>query len=693
MTPQAKPFLKNQVTQTMKEGIAMITIDNPPVNAGSLAVRTGLVVALKEATTAGAKAAVIVGAGRCFIAGSDLREFGQPLVAPELPDVIRVIEESPFPVVAALHGVALGGGLELALGCDYRIAASGTMLGLPEVSLGFVPGAGGTQRLPRLTSVSRAIEMIAEAKRISAAEALEIGLIDVETVEDPLVAALSFLQAEVRPKRLARTLSPAPEPLENIEVAATRALRRGKGRPNVAEATRLVKAAGTESFARALADERHVFQTLRVSDEAFALRYLFFAERRAGNIPGVDMTAAATITRMGVIGGGTMGKGIACAALSAGVSVTIAERNEDALKTALAGINSRLDALVAKRRLTKEAAVKSRTMLTGTTHMNALSACDLIVEAIFEDMAAKKDLFGTLEHILPKTALIATNTSYLDIDDMARDLRYPERVLGLHFFNPADVMALLEVVRADATSEQALATVLKLARKLGKQPIVARVGEGFIGNRIYAAYRRRAEILVLDGATPKQVDDAVRAFGFAMGPFETADMSGLDIAWAMRKRLAATRDPAARYVNIADKLCELGRLGRKTGKGWYIYSDGKTLTDPDVDPMIEKARSEAGIVVQSFDVEALQRQLIAAIVNEAACLLEDGIAQCASDIDVALANGYGFPRWRGGPLYWASRQEPATLSADLDILAADMGYGHRAGNVQTMLANLEAAID
>ncbi|MDO9526426.1 MAG: 3-hydroxyacyl-CoA dehydrogenase NAD-binding domain-containing protein, partial [Gemmobacter sp.] len=330
-----------------------------------------------------------------------------------------------------------------------------------------------------------------------------------------------------------------------------------------------------------------------------------------------------------------------------------------------------------------------RALLTGALSYDALAGCDLVIEAVFEDMATKQQVFADLQAVLRPDAILATNTSYLDINEMAAGLAAPERVLGLHFFSPADIMSLLEVVRGAKTSDAVLATGLKLARRLGKQPVVARVAEGFIGNRIYAAYRNRAELLVLDGSTPEQVDAAAVAFGFAMGPFAVADMSGLDIAWAMRRRKAATRDPRARYVTIPDRLCEAGRLGRKTGKGWYDYSTGKPQADPAVAGLIADARSQAGITAKYHDTDTIQRQLLAAIVNEAACLLQDGVAQRASDVDVALVNGYGFPRWRGGPLYRAASQERDRLTADLDDLAAAIGPAHRAGPVDTMLDQIE----
>ncbi|MGO4852224.1 3-hydroxyacyl-CoA dehydrogenase NAD-binding domain-containing protein [Phaeovulum sp. W22_SRMD_FR3] len=690
MQSQTTPVATGRVGFEMRGEVAVLCIDNPPVNAGAHAVRDGLVSGIAQAVAAGATAAVVMGAGRCFIAGSDLREFGKPLQAPELPDVIAAIEAAAFPVVAALHGVALGGGLELALGCDYRLAAPGTMLGLPEVSLGFVPGAGGTQRLPRLTGVSRAIALICDAARIPAETALADGLIDAVVEGDLLQGALDFLAVQGRPKRHIIQRDPPPEAPAVIDAAAARALRRGKRRPNVAEAIRLIRAAGAGDGAEALRDERAVFQDLRLGEDALALRYLFFAERRAASVAGIDGASATKIASVGVVGGGTMGQGIVRALLAAGLRVTLVERDAVMLEKAMTSLTASLEAQVGKGRLSPEAARAQQAALTGAVRYGALTECDLVIEAVFEEMAVKRIVLSGLDAALKPQAIIATNTSYLDIEEMVAGLAHPARVVGLHFFSPADIMPLLEVVRAAQTSAPVLASALSFARKLGKQPVVARVAEGFIGNRIYAAYRRRAELFVLDGAAPEEVDAAIQAFGFAMGPFAVADMSGLDIAWAMRKRQAATRDPQARYVTIPDSLCAAGRFGRKTGKGWYSYGTGKPMPDPEVAEVIAKARTAAGVAPVTYDALTIQRQLMAAIVNEAALLLAEGVAQRPSDVDVVLTNGYGFPRWRGGPLYWAARQDQGALAADMAALAEAVGHGFRAGPVEEFLAQLTA---
>lgn len=685
---EQQPKEQPKVFYDLQQDIAILRIANPPVNAGSQAVRQGIVDGLKAAAKDGVKAAVLIGAGKCFVAGSDMREFSKPLLAPELPDVIRTIEGADFPVIAAIHGVALGGGLELALGCDHRIAVPDARLGLPEVSLGMIPGAGGTQRLPRLTGVSRAIEMICSAKPVSGSTARDIGLVDQVVEEELLQAAIRYAKTREGTKRLAIDLTPPEEPETDIQKAIDQAIRRGNGRPNILEAVGLIKASASGNPGQRLVDERAVFQKLRVDKDATALRYLFFAEKRAASINGSEKSSARQIENAGVVGGGTMGQGIARALIMAGINVTIVEQNDAALQQTLDSIRTHYDLRVSRGRMTSAVAGACQSRLRGETDIGMLSACDLVIEAVFEDMGVKQDVLQRVEAVLADDAIIATNTSYLDINEMASPLRNPERVIGLHFFNPADVMKLLEIIRTGASSDQAIATALAIARKLKKQPVIAEVSDGFIGNRLYAAYRRRAELLVLDGASPQQVDQAATEFGFAMGPFKVADWSGLDIAWAMRKRQAPTRDPLARYVTIPDSLCEAGRLGQKTGKGWYDYASGTAQPDPEVEQIISDARIAAGISPGQLDNNQIQRQLLAIIVNEAACLLEDGIAMRASDMDVAFTNGYGFPRWRGGPVFWASCQDRSRFDEDLANLATAMGTGFRVGNVDWLLDEL-----
>ena len=679
----------------VRDGFGIITISNPPVNASSAAVRTGLLKSLREAEGQTLSGIVIIGAGRSFIAGSDIGEFGATLPPPELPQVIAAIENSPLPVCAAIHGACLGGGLELALGCDFRIAAPDAVLGLPEVTLGMVPGAGGTQLLPRLTGLATALSLICSGRRVKADEALRLGMVDAladsTEAEVLIAAATAAIMAAPRKNRLRERPVP-PDDAAAVAAAEATALRNGKGRPNVAEAIRLVKLSAIQPVDEAQRAERAAFQTLRLEEEAFALRHLFFAERAATRIDGLTAEPA-QIARVGIVGGGTMGQGICRAVLAAGLPVTLIEQTAEARDAASVAIVTALDAAVAKGRLAPDVAARRKALLTASDSLADLSDCDLLIEAVFEDMAVKKDLFRKLDTVLKPAAILATNTSYLDIDEMASVTSRAAQVVGLHFFSPADIMKLLEIVRTADSSDTTLATALAFAKRLGKQAVVARVAEGFIGNRIYAAYRRHAEYLLEEGASPEDVDKAAVAFGFAMGPFAVGDMSGLDIAWNMRKRQAATRDPAARYVDIPDRLCEAGRFGLKTGGGYYDYDGGAQMPSEATAEIIAAARSAGGIPPRSFTGQEIEDRLLGAILNEAAQVLAEGVALRPGDIDVVLVHGYGFPRWRGGPLWWASAKPRARIDAMIDAVAAAAGPGFATGDVDGMLTSLRAERD
>ncbi|CAO3439402.1 Enoyl-CoA hydratase (EC 4.2.1.17) / Delta(3)-cis-delta(2)-trans-enoyl-CoA isomerase (EC 5.3.3.8) / 3-hydroxyacyl-CoA dehydrogenase (EC 1.1.1.35) / 3-hydroxybutyryl-CoA epimerase (EC 5.1.2.3) [Azospirillum doebereinerae] len=673
-------------------GVAVIVIDNPPINAGSIGVRRGLLDAVAAvAADPAVAAAVLIGAGRTFVAGSDLREFGQPLEDPQLPAVIAAIEACPKPVVAALHGAALGGGFELALGCDARIAAPGTVVGLPEVTLGIIPGAGGTQRLPRLVGVSATIELVCSGRRVPAAEALALGLIDgiageggAEVLRAAAVAHAQGLAG--RKSRIADRPVPA-EPAERIEAAAIAALRAGRRRPPVVEAIRAVRSAADRPFDEALADERAVFQRLRLDTEAHARRHLFFAERAAARVPGLEEIKPRAVDRIAVIGAGTMGAGIAIAVLEAGLPVILVERGEEALAAGVARVRDHYTRRVESGKATPAQAESRLSALEPTTDMAAVASADLIIEAVFEDLEVKRALFRQLDAVAKAGAILASNTSYLDLDAIAAATGRPQDVVGLHFFSPANVMRLLEVVRGAHTAPDALATGLALARRLGKLAVVAGNAFGFIGNRVYAAYRRQCEFLIDEGALPAQVDAALERFGFAMGPFAVADLSGLDIAWRIRQQQAATRDPAARYVAIPDRLCEAGRLGRKTGAGYYRYPPGAKRGEPDpqVTALIEAESAAKGIVRRAISDEEIRERVLLTMVNEAARLLAEGIAGLASDVDLVLVNGYGFPAWEGGPLFWAGRRNPDWLRAELARLAERSGPGWQSCDPDALL--------
>lgn len=669
--------------------IAVLIIDNPPVNAGSSDVRKALLRRIAEveadATLAGA---VLIGAGKSFIAGSDLREFDLPLEPPQLPRVIEAIEGSSKPYVAALHGAALGGGYELALGCDARIAAPGTVVGLPECTLGIIPGAGGTQKLPRLVGKAKAISLICTGARVSSPEALRSGMIDAVAETDLRGEAVALARGLAgRKQRVIELPVPEDKP-EDIEAATSKAVAAGRNRPHIQAAIRHVMAAGTVGAREGLAAERAEFQQLRVAPEANALRHIFFAEREAtrGNLPaGVK---GRRFESFGIVGAGTMGADIATATLQRGFPTVLVDSNSEALARAKARIMAAIEKGVSSGKLSADAGDRAKANLVLASELQSLEDCDVLVEAVFEDLETKRGVFAKLDSIAKRGALLATNTSYLDIDGIAAATTRPKDVIGLHFFSPAHIMKLLEVVAGAESSREAVATGLAIAKALGKQPVQASNGFGFIGNRIYAAYRAACEFMLEDGALPHEVDEALKDFGFAMGPFAVADMSGLDIAWRMRQQQAATRDPAARYVAIPDRLCEMERLGRKTGAGYYDYDEkGRPQRSAVVEDVIVMASDAKGIERRSLDAREIQRRAIAAIVNEAGLVLEEEIAARASDIDVVLVNGYGFPRWLGGPLYWAAQQDLEELASDCAASAAAVGPSKRQANLDALLGS------
>ena len=672
-----------------KEGdIAVLVIDNPPVNAGSHDIRKALLDAIAQvATDPDIKGAVLIGAGKTFVAGSDLREFDLPLGTPQMPQVIAAIESSSKPFVAAMHGAALGGGYELALGCDARIASTGTVIGLPETALGIIPGAGGTQKLPRLIGKAEAVALIAGATRVNAVKALSLGMIDAVAEENLLQAAVIMARSMAGTKRRVIEL-PVPEG-GDVEAAVVRASLRA--RPHVLAAIRHVCAAGDVPVSEGLAAERETFQKLRIAPEASALRHIFFAERDAARGKPGRAARALQVEIFGVVGSGTMGAGITTALLQAGQPVIMVDVRKDALAAGVHRVQENIDGGVKRGRMSIAAANAAKARLTTSTDLLALTPCDLVIEAVFENPSVKGDLFCALDAVVKETAIIASNTSYLDIDALASKTTRPDRIIGLHFFSPAHIMKLLEIVRASHSSDEALATGLAVARMLGKQPVESANSFGFIGNRIYAAYRTACEFMLEDGALPHEVDAALEEFGFAMGPFAVADMSGLDIAWNMRQQKAVDRNPADRYVQIPDRLCQVGRFGRKTGMGYYRYDKaGKHFRDSDVEAMIIAASDEKGITRGLFLSQDIQMRALAAIVNEAALVVEEGVALRASDIDVVLVNGYGFPRWTGGPVYWALQQNRNTLEKACAEFVELSGPGRKLGYLGCLNLKMEA---
>ena len=668
--------------------VLLIEINNPPINAGSLAVRRGLRDAIEQlARDPDLSAGVIIGAGSTFVAGSDLREFGQPLQEPQLPGVIAAIEACSKPVVAALHGAALGGGLELALGCDARVALAGTVLGLPEVTLGIIPGAGGTQRLPRLVGVARAIEMICSGERISVAMALQLNLVDAVFADDLQAAAISHARSLGTRKTRIRDLNVPLMDAARIEPAEKAALRAGKQRPAVVAAIKAVKSALNLPIDEALRQERAAFEHLRLATDAFALRHQFFSEREAVRLPAELQARPRPVQTIAIIGAGTMGTGIAIGALDAGLDVILLEQDQAALERGHQRVVDHYQSRVTAGKLNADVAASNEGRLHPTTDWSQLGRADLVIEAVFEELAVKLEVFSKIDAHARAGAVLATNTSYLDVDAIANATKRPQDVLGLHFFSPANVMKLLEVVRGTQTAPDVLATGMAIGKLLKKTPVLCGNAFGFIGNRIYNAYRKQCEFMLEDGAWPEDVDQALEAFGFAMGPFTVADLSGLDIAWRMRRAGAATRDPRERYVAILDHLCEQGRLGRKTGAGYYRYEDGKQIksTDEVVRTIVTQASLARGVSRRNLSAKEIQRRALLAMVNEAALLLAEGVASRASDIDVVLVQGYGFPRWEGGPVFWARQQARAAMEQDLQQFATNSGHGFNVADLSALL--------
>ncbi len=645
------------VTGAVTDGVLVVTIDNPPVNAASADMRQGLFAAIDHATTSDEIAAVVVtGAGKTFVGGADIREFGKPIAEPPLPQVVNHIEASGKPVVAAINGAALGGGLEIALGSHHRVASHAAKLGLPEVKLGIVPGAGGTQRLPRLTGIVVAAEMAATGRMIGAAEAKALGIVDVVAEGDLVAQAIAAARdlAGKPPRRTGDLPVPAMD-AEAFDGMAAKVLARARGQDAPAEALRLVRSAAERTLAEGLVDERATFRRLSDSDQSKALRHVFFAERAAAKVEGLEGVEPRPVARIGIVGLGLMGSGIAIAALDAGYDVTGVDTTVEAAAKGRERIAALLDRNLASGRLDADGRAQRLARLATSDRIEDLADVDLVIEAVFDDLTVKTELFRRLDAVIRSDAILATNTSYLDSNALADATTKPERVVGLHFFSPANIMRLVEVVDCAMTAPDVLATGLAVAKKLGKLPVVSGVTEGFIGNSIFSAYRREAEFLLEDGALPQEIDAAMEAYGFAMGPFAVFDLAGLDIAWARRKRQAATRDPNERYVDIADRLCEAGRFGRKTERGWYAYPQGKRTVDPEVTALIEAARAKKHIAPRRIEADEIVSRLLGAMAVEGEKLLAGKIALRASDIDLVMINGYGFPAHKGGPMFAAGK--------------------------------------
>ena len=673
--------MSDPVRMTVENGLALIEIDNPPVNALSQAVRQGVQEAVLEADADTAvRAIVIYGAGQTFIAGADIREFGKPPQPPSLPDVINRIEAVSTPTVAALHGTALGGGLETALGAHYRVALATARFGLPEVNLGILPGAGGTQRLPRIVPIAKAVEMITGGGMIGAKEALELGLIDeIAEGDDVRAAGIAMAERLVAAGAAARpTSARETSRIDAAEFAAMEAAvaRKARGLKAPINCMKAIGAAMSLPFEQGMARERELFYELYNDPQRAAMIQAFFGERAVSKVPEVKTGTPRDIRKVGVVGGGTMGAGIATSALLAGFDVTLAERDDAAAAKAAATVDAHLSGAVKRGKL--KPAIYDAIMggkFRTTTDYGDFAEADLVIEAVFESMEVKQDVFGQLDAICKPGAILASNTSYLDINDIAAMTKRPEDVIGLHFFSPAHVMRLLEVVVADKTSDDVAATGFALAKRMKKIAVRAGVCDGFIGNRILNTYARAVNGAVLAGASPYDVDRAMEDFGLAMGLFRVADLAGLDIGWASRKRRAPTRDAREQYAEFADRICEKGRFGRKTGRGFYIHgADGSETPDPEVLEIIAAERADKQITARDLDDQEIIDRYMAAMVNEAARVVGEGIALRPVDVDVTLLNGYGFPRWRGGPLHYADTVGLEKILGDIRKFAKEDDY-------------------
>ncbi len=657
-----------EVKLERRGSVAVITLDNPPVNALSVASLTGLAQRVAAGLADPAiKAFVLTGAGKIFVGGADIREFGKPrpAEAPTLSQLIETIENASAPFVAAINGVAAGGGLELALGCHARIASPGARLGLPEVKLGLLPGAGGTQRLPRLTGVEAALDMIVSGELKPAEAALALGIVDAVAAGDVVAAAVAHaekLAAAGKPPQKTRDLGgkieaakAKPELFANYRKETA---RRFRGYEAPQRCIDCVEAAATLPFAEGLKAERAAFLERVGSEQSKAQRHVFFAEREVAKILDVPAdTPTLPIKAAAVIGCGTMGGGIAMNFANAGIPVTVVESTKEALERGLSIIGKNYAATAAKGRLSQADLQKRLGLIKGTLAYEDIKAADIVIEAVFEEMDIKKETFRKLDALAKPAAILATNTSTLDVDEIAAVTKRPEKVIGTHFFSPANVMRLLENVRGRKSSKETIATVMALSRRIGKIGVLVGVCDGFVGNRMLAAYTRQANALILEGALPHEVDKVIYDFGFPMGPFAMGDLAGLDVSWRIRKRRQAEgKDNFPGYV-VGDRLCEMGRFGQKTGQGWFRYEAGSRtpLPDPLVEATILKASAELGLKRRKIAAEEILERCMYPLINEGAKILDEGLALRSSDIDIIWINGYGFPAYRGGPMFYADR--------------------------------------
>ncbi|MFO7569547.1 MAG: 3-hydroxyacyl-CoA dehydrogenase NAD-binding domain-containing protein [Smithellaceae bacterium] len=649
-----------EVVVFSKEGnIGLITVNNPPVNALSQAVRAGIKAGVEKGIAdADVAVMLIICEGRTFIAGADIREFGKPPMEPFLPDVCQFIEDSPKPVVAAIHGTALGGGLEIPLACHFRIAHAGAKVGLPEVKLGLLPGAGGTQRLPRVAGVQAALEMITSGTPVGAARAKAMGILDDVVEGDLKAAALAFAKKVIDEKRPIRKVSQLTAKVDSpavFEDFAKSISRKSRGYIAPFKCIEAVKAATELPFAEGMKREREIFVALQASDQSRAQRHVFFAEREVVRIPGLpDDQPTREIKSVGILGAGTMGGGIAMCFANAGIPVFLLDVKQEFIDKGMAVIKKNYANTVAKGSLKQEVMDKRMSLITPTLAYEDLKDVDLVIEAVFEDMAIKKDVFTKLDAVCKPGAILASNTSYLNIDDIAAITKRPQDVMGMHFFSPANVMRLLENVRGAKTTPDVYATAMKVGKTIGKVPVLVGVCDGFVGNRMLAKRTRECGFMLEEGALPWQIDKVIYDFGFPMGPYAMGDMAGLDVGWRNRKAKFNALTEREKKCNILDKICEMGRFGQKTGAGFYKYDEKRNATpDPLIEELIIKHSAEVGMARRAIADQEIIERAIYAMINEGAKILEEGIAARPLDIDVVWLYGYGFPIYLGGPMFYA----------------------------------------
>ena len=682
-------------------GVAVLEVNNPPVNALSAGVpeAIGAAIAAAEAD-AGVRAIVLMGAGKTFIAGADIKQleemaWGRGGGAPNLHELLRQIEDCPKPIVMAIHGTALGGGLEVAMAGHYRLGVAEAQLGQPEVNLGIIPGAEGTQRLPRLVGIEKAIEMCVGGKPVKAKDALDAGLLDAIVAGELKAGAVQFAEEVIKrggphPKtREKRAERRTPGTLEDAVKAGRELAGKTKKRMIAPlQAVDAIQAAATLSFEEGCDRERQLFQECVTSDQCRALIHAFFAERAASRVPGVGKeTPIAQVARVGIVGAGTMGGGIAMACVNAGIPVLLKDSEQGSLDAGMAAIRKNYEVSVQRGRFTAEGVAERIAKIHPQLDYAGFDSVDLVIEAVFENMELKKRVFADLGKIAKREAILASNTSTLSIDEIASVTSHPEQVIGMHFFSPANVMRLLEIVRGKDSASSSIGGALAVAKRLSKVGVVVGNCSGFVGNRMMFPYMYEAQFLAEEGATPEQVDGALTRFGMAMGIFAVDDMAGLDVAWRIRKELGHFTEPGARRPLVADRLCEMGRYGQKSGKGWYVYgADRKPQADPEVLSLIRSVAREAGIPQRTFSDEEIVERALYGLINEGARILEEGYALRASDLDVVYLNGYGFPAWRGGPMFYASTVGLAKVYERICEFEKEMGTRWRPAGLLKRLA-------